>query len=136
MQDKYTKGRFLHWLPLSVSPTVLLESACFFLEYVVLYHLFACIFFIHFPKPVLSRAAVSSFNQFSKSRSTPSRTVGNGHCNNNNTKSNLNYALKRLGQNNPQNKHKWGGGPLVIKCREESCVARVWMFLFLMVGFV
>lgn len=40
----------------------------------------------------------------------PSRTVGNGHSNNNNTKSNLNYALKRLGWNNPQNKHKWGGG--------------------------
>lgn len=40
----------------------------------------------------------------------PSRTVGNGHSNNNNTKSNLNYALKRLGQNNPQNKHKRGGG--------------------------
>lgn len=40
----------------------------------------------------------------------PSRTVGNGHSNDNNTKSNLNYALKRLGQNNPQNKHKWGGG--------------------------
>lgn len=38
----------------------------------------------------------------------PSRTVGNGHSNNNNTKSNLNYALKRLGQNNPQNKHKAG----------------------------
>ena len=40
----------------------------------------------------------------------PCRTVGNGHSNNNNTKSNLNYALKRLGQNNPQNIHKWGGG--------------------------
>lgn len=40
----------------------------------------------------------------------PSRTVGNGHSNNNNTKSNLNYALKRLGQHNPQNKHKCGGG--------------------------
>lgn len=36
--------------------------------------------------------------------------MGNEHCNNNNTKSNLNYALKRLGQNNPQNKHKHGGG--------------------------
>lgn len=36
--------------------------------------------------------------------------MGNGHSNNNNTKSNLNYALKRLGQNNPQNKHKRGGG--------------------------
>lgn len=40
----------------------------------------------------------------------PNRTVGNGHSNNNNTKSNLNYALKRLGQNNPQNKHTLGGG--------------------------
>lgn len=40
----------------------------------------------------------------------PRRTEGNGHSNNNNTKSNLNYALKRLGQNNPQNKHKWGEG--------------------------
>lgn len=40
----------------------------------------------------------------------PSRTVENGHSNNNNTKFNLNYALKRLGQINPQNKHKWGGG--------------------------
>lgn len=39
-----------------------------------------------------------------------SRTVGNGHSNNNNTKSNLNYGLKRLGQSNPQNKHKRGGG--------------------------
>lgn len=67
-------------------------------------------FFIHFPKPELSRAMVSSFNQFSKCKNTPSRTVGNEHCNNNNTKSNLNYALKRLGQNNPQNKHKHGGG--------------------------
>lgn len=43
----------------------------------------------------------------------PSRTVGNGHSNNNNTKSNLNYALKRLGQNNPQNKHQRGGGDAV-----------------------
>lgn len=67
-------------------------------------------FFIHFPEPELSRATVSSFNQFSKCKNTPSRTVGNEHCNNNNTKSNLNYALKRLGQNNPQNKHKRGGG--------------------------
>lgn len=67
-------------------------------------------FFIHFPKPEQSRATVSSFNQFSKCKNTPSRTVGNEHCNNNNTKSNLNYALKRLGQNNPQNKHKRGGG--------------------------
>lgn len=68
------------------------------------------LFFIHFPKPELSRATVSSFNQFSKCKNTPSRTVGNEHCNNNNTKSNLNYALKRLGQNNPQYKHKRGGG--------------------------
>lgn len=59
---------------------------------------------------MLSRAVVNSFNQFSKRRSTPSRTVGNGHCNNNNTKSNLNYAVKRLGQNNPLNKHQWRGG--------------------------
>lgn len=36
--------------------------------------------------------------------------MGNGHSNNNNTESNLNYVLKRLGQNNPQNKHKLGGG--------------------------
>ena len=80
-----------------------------------LYKLQNCIvslssFFIHSPKPALSRATVSSFNQFSKCKNTPSTTVGNGHCNNNNTKSNLNYALKRLGQNNPQNKHKRGGG--------------------------
>lgn len=47
---------------------------------------------------------------FPNAGSTPSRTVGNGHCNNNNRKSNLNYALKRLGQNNPLNKQKWGGG--------------------------
>lgn len=67
----------------------------------------------------------------------PSRTVGNGHSNNNNTKYNLNYALKRLGQNNPQNKHKWGGGrPFVIKCREGSHIACVCMFVFLAVGFV
>lgn len=33
-----------------------------------------------------------------------------GHSNNKNTKYNLNYALKRLGQNNPQNKHKRAGG--------------------------
>lgn len=33
-----------------------------------------------------------------------------GHSNNKNTKNNLNYALKRLGQNNPQNKHKRAGG--------------------------
>lgn len=60
----------------------------------------------------------------------PSRTVGNGHSNNNNVKSNLNYALKRLGQNNPQNKHKWGGGrPLVIKCREGSHIACVYVFI-------
>lgn len=71
-------------------------------------------FFIHFQEPALSRAVVSSFNQFSKRGEcfgrarNPSRTVGNGHSNNNNTKSNLNYALKRLGQNNPQNKHKRG----------------------------
>lgn len=72
---------------------------------------FVSLYFItHFSKPALSRAVVSSFNQFSKRGSTPSRTVGNGHCNNNNRKSNLNYALKRLGQNNPLNKHKWGGG--------------------------
>lgn len=82
---------------------------------VCLYELPNCIvslpsFFIHFPKPELSRATVSSFNQFSKCKNTPSRTVGNEHCNNNNANSNLNYALKRLGQNNPQNKHKRGGG--------------------------
>lgn len=40
----------------------------------------------------------------------PRGTVGDGRSNNNNTKSNLNYALKRLGQNNPQNKHKRGVG--------------------------
>lgn len=59
---------------------------------------------------MLSGAVVSSFNQFSEGRRTPSRTVGSGHCNNNNAKSNLNYALKRLGQNNPRHKHKRGGG--------------------------
>lgn len=50
----------------------------------------------------------------------PSRTVGKGHSNNNNTQSNLNYGLKRLGQNNPQNKHK---------CREGSCCACVDVFI-------
>lgn len=49
----------------------------------------------------------NAVERFGRARN-PSRTVGNGHSNNNNTKSNLNYALKRLGQNNPQNKHKRG----------------------------
>lgn len=35
--------------------------------------------------------------------------MGNRHSNNKNTNYNLNYALKRLGLNNPQNKHKWAG---------------------------
>lgn len=95
-------------------------------------------FFIHFPKPELSRATVSSFNQFSKCKNTPSRTVGNEYCNNNNTKSNLNYALKRLGQYNPQNKHKRGGGDVTCDQMQggelhHPCVD---VFLFLMVGFV
>lgn len=102
-----------------------------FLENVRLHHLFAFIFFIHFSKPTLSRAVVSSFNQFSKSRSPPSRTVGNGHCNNNNnTKSNLNYALKRLGQNNPHNIHKWGGGEAACHqggARRRSVCVRGWL---------
>lgn len=55
----------------------------------------------------------------------PSRTVGNGHSNNNNTKYNQNYGLKRLGQSNPQYKHKTreDGSPPVIKCRDGSCVS-------------
>lgn len=61
----------------------------------------------------------------------PSRTVGNGHSNNNNRKSNLNYALKRLGQNNPRNKHKWGGGEVTrdqMQGREPHC-RRVYVFI-------
>lgn len=53
---------------------------------------------INFPNPGAQRQS-----------GNPSGTVGNGHSNNNNTKPNLNYGLKRLGQNNPQNKHKRGG---------------------------
>lgn len=53
---------------------------------------------------------VSSFNQFSEAGELPAGQWGNGHCNNNNAKSNLNYALKRLGRNNPRHKHKRGGG--------------------------
>lgn len=90
-------------------------------------------FFIHFPKPELSRATVSSFNQFSKCKNTPSRTVGNEHCNNNNTKSNLNYALKRLGQNNPQYKHKRGGGGRHVWSNAErrtTCMCRFVFFFF------
>lgn len=112
---------------------------------VCLYELKNCIvslpsFFIHFPKPQLSRATVSSFNQFSKCKNTPSRTVGNEHCNNNNTKSNLNYALKRLGQNNPQYKHKRGGGDAACDQMQggelHRCVDAFFFFFFLMVGFV
>lgn len=50
----------------------------------------------------------------------PRGTVGDGRSNNNNTKSNLNYALKRLGQNNPQNKHKRGVGEGE-GARDRSC---------------
>lgn len=113
------KGGFLYWLPPSMSLRSSIKEYMFLR---ICSHLFAFIlFFIQFPKPVLSGAVVSSFNQFSKGRSTPGRTVGNGHCNNNNAKSNLNYALKRLGRNNPRHKHKTGrvgwGVPLMIKCR-------------------
>lgn len=91
-------------------------------------------FFIHFPKPELSRATVSSFNQFSKCKNTPSRTVGNEHCNNNNTKSNLNYALKRLGRNNPQYKHKRGGGGRHVWSNAER--RATYMCRFVLVFFV
>ncbi len=87
-----------------------------FLEYAVLYHLCLLLFF---SSTFQSRcylgqwsAVLINFPNTGALRQSgnPSRTVGNGHSNNNNTKSNLNYALKRLGQINPQNKHKWGGG--------------------------
>lgn len=90
------------------SPAVLLKATCF-RGYAAICLPFILLF-IQFPKPVLSGAVVSSFNQFSEGRRTPGRTVGSGHCNNNNAKSNLNYALKRLGRNNPRHKHKRGGG--------------------------
>lgn len=64
--------------------------------------------------------------------------MGSGHCNNNNAKSNLNYALKRLGRNNPRHKHKRGGGALTINCRDvgwaggrvrQRPLPSVWTFL-------
>lgn len=70
-------------------------------------------------------AVLINFSGALQQPGNPSRTVGYGHSNNNNTKYNLNYGLKRLCQNNPQNKHKKrkDGRSLVIKWRDGSSVS-------------